>query len=146
MGGQLACHVWGKRDCLWRPVCVTRRWKLERIKGGKTEDVKPRMEMQENTTGCSRGSKYQVCRGCVALSPHLLSPLAEAHGVGQSLSWGLGVWWMSCAYRGVKGHSWDCQSQLSKCMNGVEWVTGCVCGVCTQHQHFPVLSLCCCQN
>lgn len=60
--------------------------KLERIKGGKTEDMKPRMEMQQNTTDCTRGSKYQVCRGCVALSPHLLSPLTEAHGVDRNLS------------------------------------------------------------
>lgn len=41
--------------------------KLGRIKGGKTEDVNPRLEMQENTTGCSSESKPPVCRGCVAL-------------------------------------------------------------------------------
>lgn len=32
--------------------------KLEEIKGGKTEHVNPRLEMQENRTGCSSGSKH----------------------------------------------------------------------------------------
>lgn len=50
--------------------------RLERIKGGKTGDVSLRLEMQENSTGCSSGSKHPVCRGCLALCPpektHLL--------------------------------------------------------------------------
>lgn len=53
--------------------------KLERIKRGKTGGVNLRLKMQENSTGCSSGSKHLVCRHCIALPPPEKTQLLLKH-------------------------------------------------------------------
>lgn len=54
--------------------------KLGRIKGGKSEDVNLRLEMQEKSARCNSGNKHPVSRSSIVLCPPVKTPpLVKKH-------------------------------------------------------------------